>query len=33
MLTFGLVALGVTDRQRAIDFWSAALGHQGRESG
>lgn len=33
MLTFGVVALGVTDRQRAIEFWSAALGYQVREDG
>jgi catechol 2,3-dioxygenase-like lactoylglutathione lyase family enzyme len=31
MLTFGVVVLGVTDRQRAADFWSAALGYQVRE--
>ena len=28
MLTFGVVVLGVTDRQRAADFWCAALGYQ-----
>ena len=33
MLTFGVVVLGVTDRQRAIDFWCAALGYQVREDG
>ncbi len=32
MLTFGVVALGVTDRQRAEQFWCAALGHQAPES-
>jgi catechol 2,3-dioxygenase-like lactoylglutathione lyase family enzyme len=31
MLTFGVVVLGVTDRQRAAEFWSAALGYQVRE--
>ncbi len=31
MLTFGVVVLGVTDRQRAADFWCAALGYQVRE--
>ena len=31
MLTFGVVVLGVTDRQRAEDFWCAALGYQVRE--
>jgi catechol 2,3-dioxygenase-like lactoylglutathione lyase family enzyme len=33
MLTFGVVALGVGDRQRAADFWSAALGYELREDG
>ena len=33
MLTFGVVVLGVTDRQRAEDFWCAALGYQVREDG
>jgi len=33
MLTFGVVVLGVTDRQRAIEFWRAALGCQVREDG
>jgi catechol 2,3-dioxygenase-like lactoylglutathione lyase family enzyme len=33
MLTFGVVALGVSDRQRAADFWSAALGYELREDG
>ena len=33
MLKLGLVALGVTDRQRAIQFWSAALGYTLREDG
>ena len=28
MLAFGVVVLGVTDRQRAEDFWRAALGYQ-----
>src|SRR4029077_7226077 len=28
MLTFGVVVLGVPDRQRAEDFWCAALGYQ-----
>jgi catechol 2,3-dioxygenase-like lactoylglutathione lyase family enzyme len=32
MLTFGVVVLGVTDRQRAEDFWCAALGYRVRES-
>lgn len=31
MLTFGVVVLGVTDRQRAEQFWSAALGYQARD--
>jgi catechol 2,3-dioxygenase-like lactoylglutathione lyase family enzyme len=31
MLTFGVVVLGVTDRQRAEEFWSAALGYQVRD--
>jgi catechol 2,3-dioxygenase-like lactoylglutathione lyase family enzyme len=33
MLTFGVVVLGVTDRQRAREFWRAALGYQVREDG
>ncbi|MGD0554992.1 MAG: VOC family protein [Streptosporangiaceae bacterium] len=33
MLTFGVVALGVTDAGRAADFWSAALGYELREDG
>ena len=33
MLTFGVVVLGITDRQRAIEFWCAALGYQVREDG
>jgi catechol 2,3-dioxygenase-like lactoylglutathione lyase family enzyme len=31
MLTFGVVVLGVTDRQRAEEFWCAALGYQVRD--
>lgn len=33
MLTFGVVALGVSDVQRAAEFWSAALGYRLREDG
>jgi catechol 2,3-dioxygenase-like lactoylglutathione lyase family enzyme len=33
MLTFGVVALGVTDVRRAQEFWCAALGYQVREDG
>jgi catechol 2,3-dioxygenase-like lactoylglutathione lyase family enzyme len=33
MLRFGVVALGVTDVQRAAEFWSAALGYKLREDG
>ncbi|HEX6448828.1 MAG TPA: VOC family protein [Trebonia sp.] len=33
MLTFGVLALGVTDVRRAADFWSAALGYTLREDG
>ena len=33
MLRFGVVALGVTDVQRAAEFWSAALGYELREDG
>ncbi len=33
MLTFGVVVLGVADRQRATDFWCAALGYEVREDG
>lgn len=31
MLTFGVVVLNVADRQRAEEFWSAALGYEVRE--
>ena len=31
MLKFGVVVLGVTDRQRAEEFWCAALGYQARK--
>ena len=33
MLTFGIVALGVSDVRRAAEFWSAALGYTRREDG
>lgn len=33
MLTFGVLALGVTDVRRAAEFWSAALGYRLREDG
>jgi catechol 2,3-dioxygenase-like lactoylglutathione lyase family enzyme len=33
VLTFGVVALGVTDVGRAAEFWSAALGYRLREDG
>jgi catechol 2,3-dioxygenase-like lactoylglutathione lyase family enzyme len=33
VLTFGVVVLGVADRQRAADFWRAALGYEVREDG
>jgi catechol 2,3-dioxygenase-like lactoylglutathione lyase family enzyme len=33
VLTFGVVALGVTDVQRAAQFWSSALGYTLREDG
>lgn len=33
MLTFGVVVLGVTDAQRAAQFWSAALGYELRDDG
>lgn len=33
MLTFGVVALGVTDVRRAQEFWCAALGYRVREDG
>jgi catechol 2,3-dioxygenase-like lactoylglutathione lyase family enzyme len=33
MLTFGVVALGVSDVWRAAEFWSAALGYELREDG
>ncbi|MBV9853914.1 MAG: VOC family protein [Streptosporangiaceae bacterium] len=33
MLTFGVVALGVTDVRRAAEFWGAALGYELREDG
>jgi len=32
MLTFGVVVLGVSDRQRAEQFWSAALRYQVRDT-
>jgi catechol 2,3-dioxygenase-like lactoylglutathione lyase family enzyme len=31
MLTFGVAVLGVTDRRRAEEFWSSALGYEVRE--
>jgi len=31
MLTFGVLVLGAADRQRAEEFWCAALGYQVRE--
>jgi catechol 2,3-dioxygenase-like lactoylglutathione lyase family enzyme len=33
MLTVGVVVLGVTDKERAARFWSAALGYERREDG
>jgi catechol 2,3-dioxygenase-like lactoylglutathione lyase family enzyme len=33
VLTFGVLALGVTDVRRAAEFWSAALGYTLREDG
>jgi catechol 2,3-dioxygenase-like lactoylglutathione lyase family enzyme len=33
MLTFGVIALGVTDVERAERFWSAALGFEVRRDG
>jgi catechol 2,3-dioxygenase-like lactoylglutathione lyase family enzyme len=33
VLRFGVVVLGVTDVQRAAEFWSAALGYDLREDG
>jgi hypothetical protein len=33
MLAFGVVVLGVTDRRRAEEFWSAALRYQVRRDG
>jgi catechol 2,3-dioxygenase-like lactoylglutathione lyase family enzyme len=33
MLTFGVLALGVSDVQRAAEFWSAALGYTLRKDG
>ena len=33
VLSFGVVVLGVTDVQRAAEFWSAALGYKLREDG
>jgi catechol 2,3-dioxygenase-like lactoylglutathione lyase family enzyme len=33
MLAFGIVALGVSDVDRAAEFWSAALGYALREDG
>jgi catechol 2,3-dioxygenase-like lactoylglutathione lyase family enzyme len=33
MLTFGVVAMGVTDVRRAQEFWCAALGYRVREDG
>jgi catechol 2,3-dioxygenase-like lactoylglutathione lyase family enzyme len=33
MVTFGVVALGVSDARRAAEFWSAALGYTLREDG
>ncbi len=33
MLTIGVVVLGVTDVQRAADFWCHALGYERREDG
>ena len=33
MLTIGVVALAVTDVERAADFWRQALGYELREDG
>ncbi|MBO0772566.1 MAG: VOC family protein [Actinobacteria bacterium] len=33
MLTIGVVALGVTDVERAAEFWCQALGYRRREDG
>jgi len=33
VLTFGVLVLGVADRQRAAEFWRAALGYEVREDG
>jgi catechol 2,3-dioxygenase-like lactoylglutathione lyase family enzyme len=33
VLNFGVVVLGVTDVQRAAEFWSVALGYMLREDG
>lgn len=33
MLTVGVIAIGVTDVERAARFWSAALGYQRRQDG
>ena len=33
MLTFGVVVLGISNRQRAEEFWCAALGYQVRRDG
>jgi catechol 2,3-dioxygenase-like lactoylglutathione lyase family enzyme len=33
MLTFGVIALGVTDVDRAARFWSAALGYERHQDG
>jgi catechol 2,3-dioxygenase-like lactoylglutathione lyase family enzyme len=33
VLNFGVVVLGVTDVQRAAEFWSAALGYTLRQDG
>lgn len=33
MLTIGVVALGVTDTERAAEFWRQALGYELREDG
>jgi catechol 2,3-dioxygenase-like lactoylglutathione lyase family enzyme len=33
MLTLGVIVLGVSDKNRAAAFWTAALGYQLREDG
>ena len=33
MLTFGVVVLGVTDPDRAVEFWRRALGYDLRQDG